>query len=229
MKRRAAEMWIMITADRRRATILCVLMIILTGVGAQTLLSRGPKRARAAADAVTPEGASKLKSEKGSPSRGRGGGSRTERESTASAPEPAAIVRLVRSPRVARDLFKLNDERFPPPQTEPTSDSKGLAEKSAAGSDEKTSAGSAPSEDDVRQRVAQEASRLRLRSILLGSRPAAVIETTGAGRKERRTVLSVGQTVEGFTIAAVAQDGVTIEKEGVQVVLRRELPEPTRQ
>lgn len=211
MKRKLAEMWLLITADRKRTTILGVLLIVLVGVSVQTFMSRGPKRASASGNAAADASAA--------------ADSRTGAGTSADLPA-SEIITVVRAAPVSRDIFQLNDEAFPPPQTEPPSELTTDATKSAPGSVETPRADPAPPVDDVNRRVTQEASRLKLRSVLIGgSVPTVVIEASDERRKARRTVLAKGQTIEGFTLVEIANEQAILEKEGVRVVLERVLPE----
>ncbi len=209
MKRKLAEMWLLITADRKRTTILGALLIVLVGVSVQTFMSRGPKRASASGD------------------NGDGAGATPDSRTGVIADLPASeIITVVRATPVSRDIFQLDDEAFPPPQTEPPSELTTDATKSAPGSVETPRADPSPPVDDVNRRVAQEASRLKLRSVVIGgSVPTVVIETSNERRRARRVVLAAGQTIEGFTLVEIANEQAILEKEGVRVVLERDLPE----
>lgn len=209
MKRKLAEMWLLITADRKRTTILGVLLIVLVGVSVQTFMSRGPKKARASSEMSEEAGAT------------------TDSRTGAGAELPASeIITVVRAAPVSRDIFQLSDEVFPPPQTEPAAELTTDATKSASGNVETPRAGPTPPVDDVNRRVTQEASRLKLRSVVIGgSVPTVVIEASDERRKARRTVLAQGQTIDGFTLVEIANERATLEKEGVRVVLERDLPE----
>lgn len=220
MKRRLSEMWLLVTADRKRAAILGTLLLVLTGVGAKMFLFDGPRRARASnADATSEKSGADRKASGKSSSSGQQG-SRTN-AAEYGAPERRTVIPAA---NVVRDLFALNDERFKPLQTEPSDKGAGLAGKSQTGSVEKETSAPVSEAEVIRQRVLEEASHLRLRSILLGSRPAAVIESSG-GKKGSSMVVAVGQTIDGFSLVSIGSEGVVVEKDGVQVQLHRELPE----
>jgi len=69
-----------------------------------------------------------------------------------------------------------------------------------------------------------EAGRLRLRSVIVGQRPAAVIEVTGAGRP-RSVVLRKGQALEGFVLTEIRPNSVLLMKDEFPFELTLEFPQ----
>jgi len=127
---------------------------------------------------------------------------------------PRAVIAL--DPPITRDLFVPRPEDFPPPvQTEPTHTE---AEKSNTRRDDNTTTQNTLPRLTPEQRVRDEARELTLRSTVVGSEPIAVIEST-LGSKPTRRVLTIGGVFEGFTLRAVVNRSVVMEKDGVTVTL----------
>ncbi len=121
-----------------------------------------------------------------------------------------------------RDLFALSGA-FPRPEA-PKVTTPQLSPKSPPSSDE-TEASRLERERLARiEKVRTEAGRLRLRSTIVGQRPAAVIEVTGAGRP-RSVVLRMGQLVEGFELVEIRTNSVLLIKDEIPVELTLEFPQ----
>ncbi len=186
------RLWVMVTADRRKAIALGALLAVGGILWVRAMIVTGGRSSGAARAQRT----STVASEGGAS--GNKGASETSREQ-----------RIVHLPAIApleRDLFALSDSHFPPSaQTEPSVEQ---PPKSLTGTDD--SLGS-------EQQVREEASRLRLRSTIVGGAPMAVIEIRGAGRTSEAKVLRPGESVEGFILIEVRRDLVVLEKQGVRV------------
>jgi hypothetical protein len=129
------------------------------------------------------------------------------------------VISLAPTPRLSRNLFALDESYFPrPSQTEPLR----VLPKTSAGSAFQERAENA---DEVRARasarIEELAKSLKLRSIVLGQSPLAVIETKG----RERNVVRVGQEIDGFTLVEVATNSVVVEMESVRVRLTLARPE----
>lgn len=74
------------------------------------------------------------------------------------------------------------------------------------------------------EQVRTDARRLRLRSVIVGQRPAVVIEVGGAGRP-RSVVLRAGQRVEGFELVEIRSASVLLLKDEIPVELTLEFPQ----
>jgi hypothetical protein len=145
------------------------------------------------------------------------GGARPEN----SQPSPQrAVVLIPRTRRLERDLFAPDAVRYPrPSQTDPD----GLIDpKSAGGSDDIPPVDAEALREAAVRAVRAEASRLRLRSTMVGSVPIAVIETDERGAE--RAVLRPGDHYAGFLLVEVSSRSVIVEKNGVRVELSISLP-----
>jgi len=210
MKATITHLKVVLAAEKKKAGILSVLLLLLVAVGVRSTMQAGPSKARAATASQERRAAAAAAAE----SAGSG--------NTARRAKPPITVERPRPLR--RDLFLLNEAYFPlPSQTEPPA---GMPPKSGSSNVEapvRNPAGPAK-EDTVAERVRKESGSLRLRGTLIGSTPMAVIEVTGK-RADKGNVVRPGQVVEGFTLIEVQSTGVVLEKDGVRVELRRVLPE----
>lgn len=211
MKEKLYEVWLHLTADKKRAGVLLVLVIVLVVLGARALLSTaGPSRARASNE---PESQVTLREQindrfaRTLASIGTGNG--------------GTFVELRPVGRLERNLFALDPEHFPDAsQTEqPDANADGAVAPSQQKVDETPDGGVS-----VEERVLEESSSFKLRSTLVGRTPIAVIEIAD-GHGKRRVVLSPGQSIEGFELREVRSNAVVLEKQGVRVELKRALPE----
>lgn len=208
MNRRLRELWVVITDDRKKATVLGVLLLALIAMGAKTLLGGiGPRGSSAAVE----------KERRSSADMGQNAVSRTM--AALGATLSSRVITLPKSPPLSRNLFAMDSEFFPPPvQKEPvtaTPKRTGNAVVEAL-----------PENADVLMaraiaQIEQDAKSLRLRSIVLGATPNAVIET----KRGARQVVRIGQPVDGFVVVAVESSSVVLEKNSVRVRLSLTRPE----
>jgi len=211
MRSTIAHLKVLLAAEKKKAGVLGVLLLMLVVVGVRATLQAGPSKARAAtASQERRAAAAAAEAEKAASG------------NTARRARPPVTVERPRPLR--RDLFLLSEAYFPlPSQTEPPA---GMPPKS--GSSNVEAAVRKPAgpvmEQSAEERVQKEAGSLRLRGTLIGSTPMAVIEVTGK-RADKGNVVRPGQVVEGFTLIEVQSTGVVLEKDGVRVELRRVLPE----
>lgn len=221
MKARAMEAWVALTSDKRRAGVLGGLVLVALVMWARAALvsssddgGAGPAKASASAGS---EGAAPNASGNAAPS---GGAPAADALST---PDQGA-VQLPPVPPLARDLFAYSREYFPEPvQTDSTAqeDPKSAPAQVEISSDEEEPE---ETEDEQALLVRADAARwLRLRSLMLGKEPVAVIEST-APKDPRSSVIRVGESIAGFTLVSVAARTVMVERDGVQVELT--LPTP---
>ena len=210
MKRRWAHLVAILLADKKRASMLAILLGLLGIAGLRAVVLLGPSSARASdraenrRDGPGSANASPQGSESGRSRRGPG-------------------IRVAAPPPLERDLFALNEVYFPPPsQTQPPVHPPPKSEASSV--ETPPQASGAERADEPGQRAQRDAQRLRLRGTLLGSAPMAVIEVIGS--KDRRgTVVRPGQEVEGFVVSEIRAAAVVLERDGVKVELKRALPE----
>ncbi|HBS29078.1 MAG TPA: hypothetical protein DEB06_06425 [Phycisphaerales bacterium] len=203
MKRRLAEMRVLLMAERRKAGVLGLLLLVLAGALVKSLVSVGPS----ASEAALPVGATEAEAVAAA---GQDAFSRTVAQ--VDAPRGSSIVRVARAARVDRDLFALDGAHFPPPAQ--VEDPKSVAQESRVTAIESP----APSVDEDRarteSRVRSAADRLRLRSVIVGQRPIAVFEVKG---DRQRAVVRLGESIDGFVLAEVFSDSVVLEMDSVRV------------
>ena len=79
--------------------------------------------------------------------------------------------------------------------------------------------------DEVRARISarveEQAGLLKVRSIVLGQNPNAVVESKGRVRQ----VVRIGQVIDGFTLVEVVADSIVLEMDSVRVRLSLARPE----
>jgi hypothetical protein len=131
-------------------------------------------------------------------------------------------VTLPRPEGATRDLFALSRAFRPPDAPNVTTPQE--SPKSPSSSDD-TEAARMERERLARiESMRKEAGRFRLRSVIVGQRPAAVIEVTGAGRP-RSVVLRKGQAVDGFVLTEIRPDSVLLVKDDFPFELKLEFPQ----
>lgn len=211
MRRQLAEFWVIVTADRRKATTLLVLLLLLAGMSVRTALFSGPSRSEAAMS-------DRVSQVNSLAAAGKGAVSRT----LASLSSPGHdVVRVPSCPRLVRNLFAIEDAYFPPPVK--------ATRAKPARTESAPARPQAPIEtaDEVRARreasITDEARAIQLKSVVVGGSPMAVFEIPGS--RGKRTVVSRGQTIEGFTLIEVSSNSVVLEKESVRVRLELTLAE----
>lgn len=210
MNHKIREMWVVITEDRQKAAVLGVLLLVLAGLVVKYLFAGvGPRGTQAAVDKSTsPSSATDV-----------GQSAITRTMAALGAGQSTRVISLAPTPRLSRNLFALDASFFPPPaQMEPA--------KGPQRSTHEPVIEATPENADVLRareaaRIQDEAKSLRLRSIVLGQAPNAVIEV---GRGERR-VVRVGQDINGFRLVSVEPGSVLLEKETVRVRLSLARPE----
>lgn len=224
MKHALRQIWLDLTADRRKACVLGALLLIATMLGLRAAFkSSGPAVAAAAASA-----AQRTTTQPQQPTAPHPGAVAVQTHTAGSADNQPAprMLRLTpphvysRSGMPSRDIFSVSDAHFPPAavaakpndgpkSTDPPADIiDTTAERAAA----------------AHARLQAEADKLRVRSIALGARAIAILEITNGpdGAARRTRVVRAGDVVAGFTVLAVAASGVLLEQDGVSI----ELPPP---
>lgn len=209
MKRKLRELWVVVTDDRRKATALAALLLVLAVMGVKTMVDgAGPRGSRAA-----------LKGDSASSVADAGQDAVTRTMAALGGGPASRVISLAPTPRLSRNLFALDESHFPlPVQTEPL-------RTSPKTSTDATVEARPENADEVKARVIarveEQAKSLRLRSTLLGQSPIAVIESKG----RERNVVRIGQVVDGFTLVEVATNSVLLEMESVRVRLTLARPE----
>ncbi len=198
MRAKIAELKVLLTTDKKQATILAGLLVFLVISMGRMLLNMSPSKAQARQGAGTKAEA-------------------RDKSATRTIDGSGAPIELDALPDATRDIFALDPEKFPEPaQPEQSAE---VTPKSDAPNVEAESA-----ESLAERKVLEEADHLRLKSTILGSNPIAVIESPQKG-KTRSVVLGVGDEVDGFTVIEIQRFSVLIEKNGVRVELTRSLPD----
>jgi hypothetical protein len=197
----------LLMADPRKSAMLGGLMLLLLVLGIRQFAGGGPASAPASTgDAAIPSiaetGQQAVTRALASLDESRGGG----------------IVQVPRPPELARDLFALHPDHFPEPaQAVPAA----LVGDALEGSEPRAVESKAENADALRARheaqLVEETKGWSVRSLMLGSSPTVVIETSGADR--RRSVLRPGASVLGWALVEAGAAGVLLEKQGVRVRL----------
>lgn len=215
MNQKLREFWALAKAEGKKTVVLGVLLLVCAVLGARALLTGKPKRPTVAP--VAPVA--------GSPAKAHAPGPLTAQPALPPAPaEPGADDldlspprRYAQRPVPTRDLFALNPALFPDPAGAGVADGAAGA-KSATGIDDKSGADAPPEAGALRRRALEDASRLRVRSLMLGAQPAAVLESA-IGDARRAEVVRVGDRVAGFVVAEITSIGVRVERDGAEALL----------
>jgi len=185
---------IRLRAEKKQAVILAVLTIAALGLWARGAATSNSQAAAASSGAQTTQPA----------------------ETDAPASREREIVAAPAAPPLSRDLFLPRAEDFArPPQTEPA---RAVEAKSARNHDDNMPDPQTLPRVTLEEQVREHASRLTLRSTVVGTDPIAVIETDDSAQTER-VVLRVGESAFGFTLRDVRHRTATLEKDGVMVRL----------
>lgn len=199
MKQFAMELKVLWDTQRRRMVSLGVLMVAFALMLGRNVILPGIKGAlaspepKAAAASAAPEAASEAVHVSARP-----------------------MIRLPAPPPLARDLFAYDRDRFPLPAPEPE-----VAQNLPKSGDvpvEVTPGEVEPTLAQIEAGIRSEAGTLRLRSLVVGAAPLAVIEVEeGEGRG--RHLLSEGDSVAGFRLVSVKETSVILVKQDVEVEL----------
>ena len=202
MMRRLAELKILIAAERKKAWALGVLICLMAIVGARNLM---PWLSPSGAQARTSAG-------------GVHTGADTDASVLASGPVMArgALVRVARPKSVSRDLFRFDPLYFPSPTETAPPDPDG--QKFAEPAVEETPPKVAESPEARARRVRTESERLRVRSVMFGTTPMAVIEVPD-GKGHTTRLVRPGDHVLGFLVHEIGEGVVTLTKDGERVEL----------
>ncbi len=215
MKQKLREFWALAKAEGKKTVVLGVLLGVCAVLGARALLSGKPKRTPAAT--VAPVAGAPNVAAPAAPGPAPVTPLAAASEAGANALDLTPPRRYAQRPVPSRDLFALNPALFPDPAP---SDGAGGADgaKSASGIDDKSGTDAPPEAGALRRRALEDASRLRVRSIMLGAQPAAVLESA-IGDARRAEVVRVGDRVAGFVVAEITSIGVRVERDGAEALL----------
>lgn len=199
MNARLAEIKIAILEDKKKAGVLAVLVLVALIVGVRTLVKTGPKKA--AASATTPD-ITLAAQQTGA--------------ITIASIDPAKLAETTRrhaaSDVIARDPFALDPDAFPALQAPKSG--------SASSEDQQGAALSTAAPADL---AAESLRRMRVRSVIIGPRPVAVIEWRAETAAQSYT-LSVGDHLDGFTVTSITRSEVALSRDGSAYTLPIEPP-----
>jgi hypothetical protein len=203
MRGRLVETWILLKSDPRKAGALGVLGLVLLVLVLKALVLGGPRRASGASTSGS-------ENEVGD----RGLSAITLDELRVEGP----IIEVPAPRGVARNVFVFDEGAFPPPaQSAPSSQVEPKSGSEAAESPREDRLSRA---EKIERDVREEAGALRVKSILMGPNPLAVIESGARGHRSQHT-LRIGDVHEGFTLVSIEAARVVMEKHGVRVELER--------
>lgn len=201
MKQRLIEFWVMITADKRKASVLGVLVVAALGLWARAAILGGKPASASAATS---------KAGNGSSDQGKASGAEPTGEF-----ELAPMVLLPRSRALTRDLFMPGPEFGPQPVQSDQTDASGP--KSTPRTDDNLPVSPELRRQELERAVREEASRLHLSSTMVGSNPVAVIQSEG--KNGSRSVLRIGESFNGFELVEVTARDAVLIKNGIRVEL----------
>lgn len=200
-----------------RSATLAILMIVLAAVMAKGFLSGGPRTGRASPSAPVVSGSLSSVAEAGQQAVTRAIASKD-------AMSRGRYITIAAAPRSKRNVFGLDPAHFPPKVQAKPSESPDPSSLSAQPTPVVSSAKNA--DDDPERRAARlvdETKTWRLKSVILGQRPLAVIET--GSKQQRSAVVREGDEVLGWRLAEISLTSVVMEKESVRVRLTLALPD----
>ncbi len=218
MNPRIEALWADLTADRKKAGVLGVLLLVGGIVGIRALAqSAGGPRTASAQPAAAPASSAAAPPPGGAMLRVTGPESVAGARQIDLTPPPSSASRG----RPSRDVFVLSDAHFPEPEPEANP-----AEKPKSGA---SAADTTVDEGEVaRRRALADAGRLRVRSITVGPKTLAILDFADADAGPRRSqVVRAGDVIRGFTVTQVSALGVVVERDGVTATLRP-APHPTK-
>ncbi|MCB9849060.1 MAG: hypothetical protein H6814_11690 [Phycisphaeraceae bacterium] len=200
MKARLIEFWVLLSSDKRKASVLGVLLVAALGLWARMALTGAKPSSAVAAGSAAGDSADVAGDDRRDPTEGF---------------EVAPLVTLPATTPLERDLFVPGPGFGPrPSQTEhpDTTDP-----KSGQGSDDKSPVSPELRRQELERAVRNEASHLYLSSTMVGSNPVAVIQQEGANGV--RAVLRLGESFEGFELVEVSPRSAVLSKDGIRVEL----------
>ncbi|TVQ60248.1 MAG: hypothetical protein EA379_08550 [Phycisphaerales bacterium] len=205
LRERAVDVWVQLTAEPKKAAVLGTLMVVafVMVIRAVVMSSGGPPRAAASSTrAPAPLNA---------------------KSATDASPvmtfRPQGANRLIEAPPISRDLFALDEGRYPPAKVDAPPGGK----SGRGNADESNRAAPIQSPEEQARSLA---GRMSLRSTILGVKPMAIIEH-GESDARRRDVIALGGRIGTFRLVEITHHWVELEHEGGTRV-RLEHAEPIR-
>ena len=208
MSRRVRELWLRAKAEGKKAVMLAALLGVCAILGLRAAVFGGKPRHAASPASAAPQPAA--------PSASAPDAAGAERPD-APALDLTPPRRYARGGAPTRDLYALNPRFFPDVTGVRSAGREGGA-KSATGADDKSGEAAPTDAQSLRRRATADAARLRVRSVIVGAQPAAVIEREEGGARKAEA-LRVGEKVCGFVVAEITATGVRLERDGAEVVL----------
>lgn len=206
MNQQLQEAWAVLTADKKKATVLGVLALFAIIFWIRAALVSGPAKATASSNAITTTDRSKSIKNANASAAALGNADQ----------ESWPTITLKRTKKLNRDLFALSDAllassaQMEQVVSDPSKSDPRKVEKLVRVAPMRV--------QTVEERVRDEALSLRLRSTMTGANPIAVIETADS-KGRAAPVVRVGERIAGFELLAVRAREVDLEKEGVRVTL----------
>lgn len=200
-----------------RSATLGVLMVVLAAVVAKGFLSGGPRTGSASPPAPASSDSLSSVAEAGREAVTRAIASKD-------AMSRGRYINVAAAPRSGRNVFGLDPAHFPPLAQAKSSEPPAPPSLPAQPTPVVSNAENA--DDDPERRAARlvdETKSWRLKSVILGQRPLAVIET--GGKQQRSAVVREGDEVLGWQLVEISLMSVLMEKESVRVRLTLVLPD----
>lgn len=201
MNRTFAEWKILLAAERKKAATLGVLVVVMGVLGLRQVF---PSMRPSAAQARESSGSEM---------------SGVEEDRSGPVTRSGPVVRVPRPGPVERDLFRFDPIHFPKP-TE-AAPPEPVEQKSVEPADEETIPAATESAEARAARVRSAAGHLRVRSVMFGTSPMAVIEVP-EGKSRATRLVRPGDVVMGFVVSEIAAGAVIVELDGERVELTAE-------
>ena len=192
----------LLLADKQKSAVLGALLIVLALSSGRMLVGRGPARASASEERAL--------SGREVAEAGQQAVSRTVASLNSLRSGKPVVIRIGAS--ADRDVFALDPAHFPSAaQPAQPNVAKDTAVESRGENADETAA-------DARAQVVMEISGWVVRGVVTGAEPSAVIQTPKPDAK--RTLVRIGQELQGWKAVGIASDGVVLEKQGIRVRLK---------
>lgn len=220
MKQRLAELWLELTADKKKSAALGALGLLLLVVSVRAAI--GTRKS----PAPRPASLAGLPAARGGAAAPHPAGSvaadAAPKETALSSPDLRELERLRDPNSPLRDLFAFDSRAYPDAPRDAGANRANGA-NSPTGMADYSGEESATSEEGGSRRAHADVGQLRLRSLALGATPVAVVEV-GEGGARKSFVVRAGDSVLGLRVTSVGAEGVRLERDGSAILL----PPPER-
>jgi hypothetical protein len=202
MNRAIVRIRVLVSADPKKTTVFAALALVLVALAGRRLVDLGPSEASASDGASSQSPIDRLVDASDLDDLGSKG----------------PIIRAPAPGPVERDLFRPDPSVFPRP-TQAEEPARERPKSRAERADTQSERG-ASDRASIERRVRKEAESFRLKSVMTGQQPVAMLEVTSGGRVTTAMARAGGE-VEGFSVIEIKPGSVVLEKQGVRVVLTR--------